>query len=63
MSATTEEAVAEIARRRLRLGTLETRNSDGLDFHEVAVWEIKAALLKAFRAGEAAGARPTQQGD
>ena len=23
--------------------TLQTRNSDGLDFHDVAVWSIKAA--------------------
>jgi hypothetical protein len=63
MSATPEQVVAEIARRLLRLETLETRNSDGLDFHDVAVWEIKAALLEAFRAGEAAGAKPPQRGD
>ena len=34
--------------------TLETRNSDGLDFHDVAVWSIRAALEAAFAAGQAA---------
>jgi hypothetical protein len=32
--------------------TLDTRNSDGLDFHEVAVWEILKALRLAYRAGQ-----------
>lgn len=31
--------------------TLETRNSDSLDFHDVSVWSIKAALEDAFIAG------------
>ena len=31
--------------------TLETRNSDSLDFHDVSVWAIKAALEDAFIAG------------
>lgn len=31
--------------------TLETRESDRLDFHDVAVWEIKEALKVAFFAG------------
>lgn len=31
--------------------TLETRNADGLDFHDVAVWEIRAALQAAYDAG------------
>ena len=35
--------------------TLETRNSDELDFHDVAVWEIKAALEDAFIAGMTTG--------
>ena len=34
--------------------TLETRNSDGLDFHDVAVWAIRNALEAAFAAGHAA---------
>lgn len=35
--------------------TLETRRSDDLDFYDVAVWEIKAALQDAFIAGMTAG--------
>jgi hypothetical protein len=40
--------------------TLETRNADGLDFHDVAVWEIRAALQAAYDAGrrEALTTRP-----
>ena len=34
--------------------TLDTRNSDGLDFHDVAVWSIRAALEAAYAAGQAA---------
>ena len=37
--------------------TLETRNSDGLDFHDVAVWAIRSALAHAFEAGRIAGAK------
>ena len=36
--------------------TLETRNSDSLDFPDVAVWEIKEALKLAFFAGVHYGA-------
>lgn len=40
--------------RRLGFDTLETRNSDRLDFREVAVWQIREALLAAYEAGKAA---------
>ena len=46
----------EIAQRQFRLETLETRNWDRLDFHDVAVWAIRAALEEAFEAGRRAGA-------
>lgn len=36
--------------------TLETQNSDRLDFHDVAVWAIRAALEAAYEAGRVAGA-------
>jgi hypothetical protein len=36
--------------------TLETQNSDRLDFHDVAVWAIRAALEDAYEAGRVAGA-------
>lgn len=35
------------------IDALETRNNDGLDFHEVAVWSIRAALEAALAAGQA----------
>lgn len=46
----------EIARRYLDISTLETRHSDRLDFHEVAVWSLREALQAAYRAGVAQGA-------
>jgi hypothetical protein len=46
-----DTTLAEIAARLLHLETLETRNSDSLDFHDMAVWSIKAALEAAFEAG------------
>ena len=44
----------KIAKEILGLETLETRNMDGLDFHDLAVWEIRNALHAAFEAGRAA---------
>ncbi len=35
--------------------TLKTRNSDSLDFHDLSVWSIRAALEDAFIAGMTAG--------
>jgi hypothetical protein len=37
--------------------TLETQHSDRLDFHDVAVWAIRAALKEAYAAGLAAAKR------
>ena len=47
-----DELLAEIAKKHLNLETLETRNSDSLDFHDVAVWAIKDALQDAYEAGK-----------
>jgi hypothetical protein len=47
----TPEAVKRIAGEILGLETLETRNSDSLDFHELAVWNIEDALIAAYEAG------------
>ena len=51
---TVEELLAAIAKEQLRIDTLETGNSDSLDFHDVAVWSVKTALEAAYRAGLAA---------
>lgn len=51
LSAAAQREIAEIARVHLRIDTLETRMSDGLDFHDCAVWSIRAALEAAYLAG------------
>ena len=43
--------LASIARRTLNIQTLATRKMDSLDFHEVAVWQVLAALRLAHRMG------------
>ena len=43
-----------IARKHLHIETLERRSSDSLDFHDVSVWGVKAALQAAFEAGQKA---------
>ena len=48
---TRDALLRDIAERHLFLETLETRNSDSLDFHEHAVWAIRSALEAAFEAG------------
>jgi len=50
-----DRIIREIASRVLGIETLETRNRNGLDFHDVAVWSIREALETAFAAGLAAG--------
>lgn len=36
---------------RLGLETLETRNSDGLDFHDVSVWQVRDLIARAYAMG------------
>ena len=54
---TREQEIEEIARRVLKIEGLETRNSDALDFHELAVWTIQAALEAAHEAGRRSARR------
>lgn len=64
VDAVAEQAVAEIARRVLRLDDLATHNSDALDFKsDLAVWTIRSALLQAFAAGAAHGPPRQAEGD
>lgn len=51
---TLDQLFQRIALDHLFVDTLETRNSDRLDFHEVSVWGIKTALQAAFEAGRQA---------
>lgn len=51
----TDTLLTDIAQRHFHgLETLETRNRDALDFHDVAVWAIRHALQEAYAAGLAA---------
>ena len=56
-AAARDALILEIAQRRF---FLETRNSDRLDFHDVAVWAIRDALAEAYEAGRRASAAETQ---
>ena len=42
----------EMACKELSVETLETRNNDSHDFHELAVWQIKALVEKAYKMGQ-----------
>jgi hypothetical protein len=46
-----DRLIEQIAKKNMNVETLKTRNSDSLDFHNVAVWSIKKALEEAFIAG------------
>ena len=43
--------VDRIAKTEFRIETLETRNSDRLDFYSLAVWSLRAALQSAYAEG------------
>ena len=47
-----DQQLLQIATDHLFIETLETRNSDRLDFYDVSVWAVKAALQAAFEAGQ-----------
>jgi hypothetical protein len=49
-----ETLLQQIALDHLFIETLETRNSDRMDFHEVSVWGVKSALIAAYEAGRQA---------
>jgi hypothetical protein len=53
--------LADIAREQLLIPTLESRRSDRLDFHNVAVWQVEAALQAAFDTGARSAAQDTER--
>ncbi len=53
-----EKLLQKIALDHLFIESLETRNSDRMDFHDVSVWAVKSALMAAYEAGRQAAARP-----
>lgn len=50
-----DAVIKHIAKEQLWLETLEVRNSDRLDFHELSVGQLKRALEAAYEAGRRAG--------
>lgn len=54
-SISVHDILTQIARRYLRIPTLEQRNSDRLDFHDVGVGSLQDALEAAYLAGMEAG--------
>ena len=46
-----DQLLTAIASEHLGIATLETRNADRLDFHDVSVWGVKNALRHAYQAG------------
>lgn len=55
-----EQLLTQIAQSKLGIETLETRKSDSLDFHDVAVWCLRDALEAAFNAGVEQGRKAAQ---
>ena len=47
-----------IAREYLGIPTLDARGSDALDFHDLSVWQLRAALEAAYEAGLAVKREP-----
>ena len=56
-----DKLLAQIALDHLFIETLQTRNSDRLDFHDVSVWAVQSALMAAYQAGLAAGQNATSK--
>lgn len=56
-SAPLDALIASIAVEDLGVPTLAIRNSDSLDFHDIAVWKLAAALRRAYQAGCTSAAR------
>jgi len=53
-----DQILTAIASEQFGIATLETRMSDALDFHDVAVWQIGTALKAAYDAGAKASPLP-----
>ena len=50
-STVSRQVVGDIARKILGITTLESRNSDSLDFYDLSVGSLERALLAAYEAG------------
>lgn len=50
-----DDKITGVARNTLGVQTLESRGTDSLDFHSLAVWNIRQALIMAFEHGRTYG--------
>jgi hypothetical protein len=50
--ATIDAGMTVLAQVHLGIQTLQERNMDALDFHEVSVWQLKAALRAVYELGK-----------
>jgi hypothetical protein len=55
-----DQILTAIAREHLGIPTLGTSNSDALDFYDLPVWGIRAAILHAYQAGVNASSENTR---
>jgi hypothetical protein len=55
MNQALEKYLEGVAKKHFNVETLETRNSDSLDFYDVSVASMKAALSEAYFAGVQSG--------
>jgi len=56
-----DRRLSQISNEHLGIPTLDTQGSDALDFHDVAVWQVEAALKAAFDAGRSAATSARSQ--
>jgi len=52
LSKAIDKKIEKIAKDEFFIETLETRNSDQLDFYDISVWSVKKALERAYELGK-----------
>lgn len=57
---TQEKLASQVAQEVLGIETLEVRNLDRLDFHDVGVAGLKAALIKMYELGQKSAMKKKQ---
>lgn len=53
-----QATLEKIAQEKLGVDTLEERKSDRLDFYDLSVWRLQAALEAAYKAGQQSAKTP-----
>ncbi len=58
LSKEAEQNLEKISQEKLGMDTLEQCCSDSLDFYDLSVWQVKAALLAAYEGGKLNSVEP-----